>query len=271
MVLNLTQNLRINSKIPNEQEFANLVLKIGNGEIETDENDNINFSTEYLVPNLDNLISSIWPNFDLESLNDSVILAAKNEDVDFINNYVLNLINEPEFIYYSADTLCNNLISTDYPTDFLNSLNFGSFPNHKLILKKNVPVILLRNLCPTLGLCNGTRLICKSFHQHVIEAEIATGSFKGQKVFLPRISLIPQDCAIEFKRRQFPIKLAMSMTINKSQGQTLKHVGLFLKKPVFSHGQLYVALSRVTSKSNVKVFLGNTTFTKNIVYPEALL
>ncbi len=43
------------------------------------------------------------------------------------------------------------------------------------------------------------------------------------------------------------------MTINKSQGQSLKYVGLDLRVPVFTHGQLYVALSRATSGGRVKL------------------
>ena len=42
------------------------------------------------------------------------------------------------------------------------------------------------------------------------------------------------------------------MTINKSQGQSVKHVGLDLRSPVFIHGQFYVAVSRVTSVANIK-------------------
>jgi ATP-dependent DNA helicase PIF1 len=65
------------------------------------------------------------------------------------------------------------------------------------------------------------------------------------------------------------------MTINKSQVQRLSNVGLYLKKNVFTHGQLYVALSRVTEKKQLKILIENYdgscgTITKNIVYKEVL-
>lgn len=73
------------------------------------------------------------------------------------------------------------------------------------------------------------------------------------------------------QRRQFPCQLAFAMSINRSQGQTMNHVGLYLLTPVFSHGQLYVACSRVTSCHNLQIYLGTPEIngcTKNIVYPE---
>lgn len=176
-ILNLNTNMRIMSNDINEREFAENLLKIGNGTIECNEENLIQIDEELLVPNLDTLISHVWPSFNISNLFNRVILAPKNEEVDFVNNHVLNIIEEDEHIYYSADTLSLGQCETDFPTDFLNSLNFSSIPPHKLIFKKNVPVILLRNICPNLGLCNGTRLICKSFYEHVIEAKIATGMF----------------------------------------------------------------------------------------------
>ena len=137
--------------------------------------------------------------------------------------------------------------------------------------------MLMRNLNPSIGLCNGTRLICLSFSPHLIETEIITGVHSGQKVLIPRISFIPSDVQLpfEFKRRQFPIRPDFAMTINKAQGQTMKFVGIYLPSPVFTHGQLYVALSRVSSSSNIcimieneKYKLKNMTLTKNVVYKE---
>ncbi|KAG5524474.1 hypothetical protein RHGRI_031215 [Rhododendron griersonianum] len=74
-------------------------------------------------------------------------------------------------------------------------------------------------------------------------------------------------------RSQFPVRLAYALTINKSQGLSVKFVGVDLRTPVFSHGQLYVALSRCTSFDCVSVLLPNNELdsTTNIVYPEVLL
>jgi ATP-dependent DNA helicase PIF1 len=57
----------------------------------------------------------------------------------------------------------------------------------------------------------------------------------------------------QFKRKQFPIRLSFAMTVNKSQGQTIPNVGVYLPAPVFSHGQLYVAMSRATARTNIKI------------------
>lgn len=146
-------------------------------------------------------------------------------------------------------------------------------PPHKLNLKQGQPVILLRNVSASEGLCNGTRLLCRIFHPSLIECEIAVGAHAKKIVFIPRMPLIPSDSSLPFelKRTQFPIRPAFAITINKSQGQTLEHVGLYLNEPVFTHGQLYVAMSRVTNKKNLKICINHPkNFTKNIVYKEVL-
>jgi ATP-dependent DNA helicase PIF1 len=105
------------------------------------------------------------------------------------------------------------------------------------------------------------------------------GTHIGQRVFIPRITLIPSDTDLPFelRRRQFPIRVAFAMTINKAQSQTLDFVGIYLPEPVFTHGQLYVALSRVASADRTKVFVKNGhlkgnkgTYTRNVVFSEVL-
>lgn len=141
----------------------------------------------------------------------------------------------------------------NFPVEFLNTLNPPGCSKHVLELKVGVPIIILRNLNPP-KLVNGTRLRVDQLLPNVISGTILTGIGKGEKAYIPRIPLTPNEDWIRFKRIQFPVRLAFSMTINKAQGQTLQTFGVNLEKPVFSHGQLYVAMSRVGSPRNLYVY-----------------
>jgi len=81
---------------------------------------------------------------------------------------------------------------------------------------------------------------------------------KGEICLIPRITLSPNETKLPFEllRRQFPVRVCYAMTINKSQGQSLKRVGLDLRHPVFGHGQLYVGLSRASDPAGLKVLTG---------------
>jgi len=86
------------------------------------------------------------------------------------------------------------------------------------------------------GLANGTRLIVVKLMQHIIDVEIATRLDKGRRVFIPRLSITPSDTKnmpFTLHRRQFPLRPAFAMTINKAQGQTLQTMGVYLPKPIF--------------------------------------
>ena len=149
-------------------------------------------------------------------------------------------IEAPEQIYLSSDCIskASTYVETHgslYSTKFLNSLKFAGIPNHELCLKLGCVIMLMRNISQANWLCNGTRLIITQIQSNILEAMIISGSSIGDKVYIPRITMSMQDAKWPFImcRKQFPIKLSYAMTINKSQGQTLDLVGLFLPRPIF--------------------------------------
>ena len=166
-----------------------------------------------------------------------------------------------------------------YAVEFLNKLIPSGFLTHTINIKFGSPIMLLRNLDPQNGHCNGTRYIVIQLHQHIIEAEIAMGSNAGRTVFIPRITYVTQEneYPFEMRRKQFPIKPAFTVTANKSQGQIFEKIGVYLPNNFFSHRQLYVAMSRIGLKNNLKIMapISNCndtekTFIDNCVYQEVL-
>jgi ATP-dependent DNA helicase PIF1 len=106
------------------------------------------------------------------------------------------------------------------------------------------------------------------------EVEIIIGNNVSKGVFIPRIIMSPSETDWPFvlRHRQFPIRVAFAITINKNQGQTFNNVGVYLSFPVYSHGQLYVAISGVTSSANIKIFNGQgpDRYMRNVVYKDVL-
>ncbi|XP_071684932.1 uncharacterized protein [Lolium perenne] len=291
--LRLVHNMRAQS----DPWFADFLLRIGNGTEESDADNNVQLPEDICVPytgkdsDLDMLIEHVFHDLD-ENLADPTyitsraILTTRNENVDSINMRMIERFPGQEMIYHSFDRAEDDPHNY-YPSEFLNSLTPNGLPPHVLKLKLNCPVILLRNIDPANGLCNGTRLVVRGFQRNAIDAEIVLGQHAGKRVFLPRIPLCPSDDEMfpfRFKRKQFPVRLSFAMTINKAQGQTIPNVGVYLPDPVFSHGQLYVALSRATARGNIKILAvtdkdkggqSKSTTTRgskarNIVYKEVL-
>ncbi|XP_027103066.1 uncharacterized protein [Coffea arabica] len=217
--------------------------------------------------------SYIWPQLHKLYLTDNMRAISDPEFTDYllrIGNGLEPVIQGlkvkiplPLLIPYKNETeSIFELIKTVYPDLTAFSKNDFSLVNRAILTTKNEFVDMLNNL-----LIN-------------IFPVISAGEFKGKQVFLHRISFRIEnnpDCPMSFERVQFPVRLCFAMTINKAQGQTLDFVGIYLREPAFSHGQLYVALSRAKSSNCVKILIQPSPFdptvdyaTNNIVYKHIL-
>ena len=205
-------------------------------------------------------------------LANRTLIAPTNNAVDQINDLMISRFPGAEVIYKSCDIVDNEHL---YPIEFVNRLTPPGFPPHILKIKKGSCIMLLRNFDASAGHCNGTHYIVVQTGKHIIDAMIATGPHMGKRLFIPRIPMSPSDNLYPFtmKRKQFPIRPAFGVTANKSQGQTLHKIGIWLPSQMFSHGQYYVANSRVGSSNSLKIVTVKEEsgyYADNIVYPEIL-
>jgi hypothetical protein len=285
-VIHLHRNMRLRDD-PDAEQFAAWLLQIGCGE-NSDENGKVEIPQEMRSNDIESLMNFVYPDLNSSSspppeyfLN-RMILAPRNTDVNSVNETLLDRMIGDVKTYYSADQVIREPGADDQShlpitPEFLRAVKSSSLPPGELRIKIGCPLILMRNLSPSNGLCNGSRMVVVRMSERVLQVQLIGGDHDGQLALIPRISLIPTSTpnfAFKIRRRQFPVRLAFAITINRAQGQSVKHVGLDLRIPVFAHGQLYVALSRVTAKRNIKVLLphdNQDSKTNNIVYDEALL
>ena len=292
-VMELTENMRVKMcNDPKSKDFDDFTLKVGNGEIDViEDSDLIKIPDEMCLtiePNTKQnpkaereamgilaayVFLDINRNFSKQGwMKGRGILAPTNQQVDELNNLISDQFPGKPIVVHSSDETVNPDDFQKYNGEYLNSLSPSGLRRHRLFM-------LMRNLNPKMGLCNGTHLIFKKIHKnHLLECKIAGGEFEDRVFLIPRITLRPKDCQypFEWSRRQFPVRVAFAMTINKSQGQTLQKVGVWLNDPCFAHGQLYVCVSRVGSPQNIKfsirpVDTHQQNLTSNVVYKEVLV
>ena len=265
--------LHTNERLDNDVDasWAQFLLDIGNGVA----GDNITLpDAVQLCRDLQGLIQHVFGASIDESLpTDRAIICPKLDQVAEVNEMVISRLDTESKTYFSADTVLDDdgMATELYSTEFLNTLCLSGMPAHQLTLKVGAIVICLRNLDKRNGVCNGTRLRLTRLHERYVEGTIVTqGSFFGRHCAIPRVPITPSDTGLpfSFRRDQLPLSLAFAITINKSQGQSFGRIGIYAPTLLFTHGQLYVMLSRSRSGPQGIAVLSRTI--NNVVYKEVL-
>ena len=281
-VLHLTENMRILEGIENHQ-FLQFLSSITHNPV--------SYGQLILPPSIhktntiEDLCAAIYPLSLLAAASENItafvgrsILAYRNDTVAEFNDKIISNMPGELHVLHAMNTVDLNEQAVEaepLPAEYLQSIELASLPPSILKLKIGVPLILLRNISPKEGLCNGTRVRLLSIGQNCLKVAILGGRWDGEVRLLPRIKLATNEDDLPFIliRKQFPVRLCFAMTVNKAQGQSFQYVGVDLRSGAFTHGQLYVALSRVTSLNGLIVLLPDTSrpVTSNVVFSEVLL
>ena len=289
--MKLSINMRITHATAGSREddasFHQFLLDLGEGNIPTIQDKGeftISIMDRFLMPGstLHEMVDWVFHNLadninDHQWLYERAILCPTNAEVDTVNQYIAHKFPGQEHIFHSVDSVKEH-DNHQYPVEFLNTLCPSGMPPHRLSLKVGMIIMLLRNFDTIHGHCNGSRYILKQVRPHLLLAELVTGVHAGAQLLIPRIPFSPSENIFPFTltRKQFPVRPYFAMTVNKSQGQSLSRVGVYSVKDFFSHGQLYVAASRVGNPQHLRILMINEedhtkrTDMNNVVYKEIL-
>ena len=213
--------------LPGQDQFNNFLLQLGSNRLPTKQEQPFWGSIQIPDQMIEqgNLIESIFPDsLPEDQVASRVILTPCNNTSLTIKQQILQRQVGDVTTYFTADHAEVPDNPDDYPQEFLHTLAPSGMQQHTLELQVGCNVMLLRNLDPTNGLCNGTRLFVRHLYRNSIGAEVLDVSHAGNRVLTPKIMLRPSNVHLPFQlcRIQLPVPLAYSMTINKAQGQTFQ-------------------------------------------------
>ena len=257
--------------------FANFVDAVGDGA-----GPDIPLQMLDIVHSDEELINFVYPDAILTQPSLCLtrsILAPTNEQIDTYNDIVLARVPGPERNYFATDTLKEtDEAALPAPDSILNYVAVHTppgFPPHCAKFKIGGVYRLLRNLSIHRGLVKNVRVVIVGMANHLITVRILRNSPSpdDEDILIPRITfttILPTGYTL--CRKQFPLAPSYATTFNSCQGMTLDVLGIDLTRPVFAHGQLYTALSRVRNRKHARVRLPvGCSSTINVTYHELLV
>ena len=199
--------------------------------------------------------------FDVDSMHTRAILCSTNIIVDEWNSAIQELNDNPIHELRSDDKVQeiddpHGILQRMITESVLERFQRPGVPHHKLLLKVDDICMVMRTLNRKEGLTKNLRVKIVEIHRYVIR--VCTLDPTNRRYYnIPRIRFsvkLPYGRSVTMERKQFPLRLAYSITYNKSQGQEFQYVLVDIRNNPFTHGHLYVALSRIRIASNLRLF-----------------
>jgi len=262
-----------------QQDYIDMLDIIGDGRALTEEtskhvvdvySENVSFdgTRTIALPNIKSLcnvneaVDWLFPEgFDPDKMHLKAILCSTNLIVDEWNSVIQAKNMNPIREYGSTDKIKdmddpNKILARMLNESVLQKYNVTGVPPHKLLLKKDDICMIMRNVDRKEGLAKNLRVKIVAMHDDCIRV-CTLNPTRRRHYNIPRIFFsisLSFGRSVKIERKQFPLRLAYSMTYNKSQGQEFEQALVDIRNPPFTHGHLYVSLSRVRIAKNVRLF-----------------
>ena len=204
------------------------------------------------------VLQFMFPNgYDFEAAKNQLIVAVTNAQVNKWNETIQQLNPNPIRVYISRDEVSDvddvddnlrNILTEAVKT----KADKPTSPPHVFKIKVGDVAFLTHNIDRSIGAVHNARVVILELRDNFIKVQ--TVATVPHTLLIPRIRTkitLNKSLEISLLRTQFPLKLAFASTINKAQSQSLDKVVVDLTHPLFAHGMLYVALTRVRNPRNI--------------------
>jgi len=251
-----------NWRASQDAAFADLLEAVGSGRLA-----DVEVPAASRVCSLQNLVQQVLGSDLAAADTGAMILSLTLDDADVVNSYCINQMPGLMSAMHAADTYVDCRQPDLYPQEVVAGMRIAGVPPSNLQLKVGARYMIIRNISKQVF--NGVRCVLVAVAgTRCVFVRLISGPGAGTTILLPSMvfSISPEQSGLPFtiRRRQLPLIPAFAVTVHKAQGQTLAKVGLFLTTSIFTHGQLYTALSRTRGWGNIRVF--NTLSNPHIIH-----
>jgi hypothetical protein len=251
-------------------EFAVMLEAVGTGQL-----DCVPVPQDCVASEMGDFVQRVFGDDLIRSDANAMVLTLTLDDADVVNDHCIRSMGGSDREAHASDTFLNCRQPDMYPREIVSAMRMSGAPPSVLKLKVGARYMIIKNMMKTVF--NGVRCQVVAFAgSKCIFVKVLSGPGSGTTTLLPACVFMihPDQSGLPFsiRRRQLPLIVAYAVTVHKAQGQTLTKVGLYITTNIFTHGQLYTALSRTRGWTNIVVLstLQNPSVIQNYVCQHVL-